>query len=578
MSGSLALVALIALPSGTSTPLVVRPQAHEQDARAESQTAELERYVAALIEEYAGRGFEIDAARLRVEEGDPERTRAFFRKQQEALFPDGYFDAAPTLLRFFGLSAPADPEELRDLGAESIDSVLQAYYRYDERALVFLDTELTRIVGFEPLVAHELAHAWRDQQTPIADLLKDVPTLEHARTLECLLEGEAELISMDLLLARTGLDLRTIDMESFGSNVGRLLGGAFALAYEKGREFMHAIWLEGGWEATAACFRDPPTSTEQIVHPGKYGHDLPRTVELPGWPTTLPGATQLVHEDVIGELGLYRLLLGAGVEDEQAVPASVGWDGDRMSVYRLEGGWVALLWRSVWDREEDARQFRDVLDEHAEGLTALRGRVVDCVWTEDELLERELLEHLAAHPLEAAAVPEDERGTAAIEAAFLAEQGDSPRVVDGVWRFPRLGLGLPIPDSFEVSSVNGVDVLVARDREGGFAANINVLQLPNTTGTDMQAYLELNLKFLEASDALELISGELVEIGGRQVARLEYRGEIQGFACHFLALARVEEDLQWVVTGTGLEKSWEERGAPIREALTGLRLDGGDSD
>ena len=173
------------------------------DAKTPSPAAEHERLVAALIEEYRGRGFELDAEGPGVELGERDSARAFIERQQDDLFPDGHFEATRVFVRYLGLRVPSDPGRLRSLGAEAVADVLQADYRYDRMKLVFLDTELTRLVGIEPPVAHELAHAWRDQRTPVADLPRDVPTLEAARILECLLEGEAELLSIDLLPSRS---------------------------------------------------------------------------------------------------------------------------------------------------------------------------------------------------------------------------------------------------------------------------------------------------------------------------------------------------------------------------------------
>ena len=64
-----------------------------------------------------------------------------------------------------------------------------------------------------------------------------------------------------------------------------------------------------------------------------------------------------------------RVLLRAGPpegEVEAAADAAAGWDGDHYAVLENGSGWSRLIWRSVWDSEADAREFRDVLKAYAD--------------------------------------------------------------------------------------------------------------------------------------------------------------------------------------------------------------------
>jgi hypothetical protein len=96
---------------------------------------------------------------------------------------------------------------------------------------------------------------------------------------------------------------------------------------------------------------------EQVLHPEKYLDrvDEPVEVALPEVGRAMPD-----FEGTLGEF-LIRVLLRAGPAGESAATAAAGWGGDRYAVLGADGGSYRLVWRSVWDSESDAREFRDAL-------------------------------------------------------------------------------------------------------------------------------------------------------------------------------------------------------------------------
>src|SRR5439155_15444755 len=55
----------------------------------------------------------------------------------------------------------------------------------------------------------------------------------------------------------------------------------FLFPYGNGQAFVEALFARGGEGAVNAAFRNPPVSTEQILHPGKYPGDVPQAVDIP---------------------------------------------------------------------------------------------------------------------------------------------------------------------------------------------------------------------------------------------------------------------------------------------------------
>ena len=51
--------------------------------------------------------------------------------------------------------------------------------------------------------------------------------------------------------------------------------------YQQGLEFVMTLLDKGGYAAVDAAFKNPPVSTEQILHPDQYPNDVPAQVGIP---------------------------------------------------------------------------------------------------------------------------------------------------------------------------------------------------------------------------------------------------------------------------------------------------------
>ncbi len=122
--------------------------------------------------------------------------------------------------------------------------------------------------------------------------------------------------------------------------------------YLRGLVFCTRLANDDGWKAIDKAYRDPPLSTEQILHPDKYlAHaDPPLAIDLGrldagcGW--------KEAGQNVVGELQLSVLL-----KSYDGRRAAAGWGGDRYAVFEGPEGHLGLVWRTTWDTEDDAREF-----------------------------------------------------------------------------------------------------------------------------------------------------------------------------------------------------------------------------
>jgi len=125
--------------------------------------------------------------------------------------------------------------------------------------------------------------------------------------------------------------------------------------YFKGAAFVSEVWGRGGWAAVNDLYRNPPASTEQILHSSEkfFGHRDPPIV------MTLPAARPALGEppaatEVFGELGVRAYFKTWQYPSAEA--AAAGWGGDRFWAWKRAAGFV-VLWATRWDAESDAKKF-----------------------------------------------------------------------------------------------------------------------------------------------------------------------------------------------------------------------------
>ncbi|CAN5270867.1 hypothetical protein BH18GEM1_BH18GEM1_04770 [soil metagenome] len=274
--------------------------------------------------------------------------------------------AYETLLRHCGL-IPARLD-LRDLAVRLYTEQVAGYY--DPQAKTFyLADWLPRLLQ-RAVVAHEATHALQDQHFDLARWLEAVPPSEDvALARAAVVEGDAMTAMLAYLVVPAGGSLADLP------DIGRLLEGGSAKAaqgfptferapaalqrlllfpYVEGSAFVLAAFREGGWEAVDLLYREPPQSTEQILHPERYwgARDAPRGPATPEG----TGRAPLLIEGSWGELGTQLVLAGA-LGDSAAAVAARGWDGDRYALYGSPSNPPAYAWTLLWDSPRAAARF-----------------------------------------------------------------------------------------------------------------------------------------------------------------------------------------------------------------------------
>jgi len=155
--------------------------------------------------------------------------------------------------------------------------------------------------------------------------------------------------------------------------------------YDYGLKFTRALHAKGGWEIVNQAYENPPTTTEQIIHPEKYFADeKAQSVEEP--PIT-EGGWQKIKNERFGEYFIL-VMLSNWIPNDEAEKAAEGWGGDNFTYYE-RGDDYLLTWNITWDSLEDASEFylsfqemmnKTDAEEKAQNLWQANGRYLSLVW------------------------------------------------------------------------------------------------------------------------------------------------------------------------------------------------------
>lgn len=279
-------------------------------------------------------------------------------------------------------------------------------FQHDRDTIVFR-TDAAELGGaLEHALVRALVLAYVDHNMGglAASVLDASSATDTALVRQCLTEGFADFVA-DTVHSTSRFKGDEIPSKGPAS----LLGTHGNRPCAPGTAYVAARHADGGWQSVLVAFGAPPTSSEQLLHPKKLDKDFPVHVALPPWPA-VTGEADEIQQDVVGELAIERILRERGYDDATATRAAIGWDGDRLGLWRVPSGEFVMVWRTVWDREEDAEQFAGAIapftsNEPRAFRIITRGRIVDAVSSESEAIAQawyttlqESLDQLAIEP------------------------------------------------------------------------------------------------------------------------------------------------------------------------------------
>jgi len=222
-------------------------------------------------------------------------------------------------------------------------------------------------------LAHELTHALTDQHFDFGTRTKaldDQDRTEETSAFSALIEGDAELVAnlwqerhLSERERRQAASGSTADASAYASAPPYLLASLF-FPYEDGLNFVQSRYKAGGFAEVDKAYRNPPTSTEHILHPETY---------VAGQASTAPPLPDLaaatgcgkVDAGTLGEFDMAQVL-ARQLSSIDAHNAAAGWNGDAYSVVRC-GAALGLADRWQTDDLASATRLADALARWGKG-------------------------------------------------------------------------------------------------------------------------------------------------------------------------------------------------------------------
>lgn len=232
------------------------------------------------------------------------------------------------------------------------------------------------------IAVHELTHALQDQHYDLEKFINPAgPNGDELMAHAALVEGDATAVMLDYTRRLTGqaplaeeagvggIMLQNIMSASIMSSIQQTpetLQMMLLFPYTSGLRFVHKALQKGDYREIDRMFRNPPSSTEEILHPEKYGSSKRDYSEIPVAEVLAESGfadQESLYSETMGEF-LISALLGSTIGNKPlASEAASGWGGDRVVVVngKTGSGTYAAVWMTKWDTAGDASQFSDVL-------------------------------------------------------------------------------------------------------------------------------------------------------------------------------------------------------------------------
>jgi hypothetical protein len=288
-----------------------------------------------------------------------EQVRTYLLGKLDDELPPARMRGMEAAYRLFGMLP--DTLSLRALLLELYTEQVAGYYDPDSTTLFGVagaDRSELRLV-----LAHEMVHALQGQYLPLDSILKATADNDRLSAAQAILEGQATLVSIDVLapgrevtrtpefweMYRDQVQQQQATMPIF-AKAPLVVREALIFPYLDGAEFMHWWATTGGHAGMLPYGPRMPVSTEQILHPERYARrDMPVPIRF------APDSGS-IYEDVLGEDEIRVLIATLDGADEVQTVVPLGWGGDRFRVYDAPGG-PALIWYALWDDARSAGKF-----------------------------------------------------------------------------------------------------------------------------------------------------------------------------------------------------------------------------
>lgn len=305
--------------------------------------------------------------------------------------------------------------DLREVYLTLLGSQIAGFYDTDTKVMNVIPTGTEEVIESLSLMeqiifVHEYTHALQDQAfnlDALLDAMGETDQPDASLALTSLVEGDASAV-MTLYMQEVASRNPAAALQLLGESLSAgnltmppgtpsILTRELMFPYEQGMVFVQAIARAGdNWNSIDEAYLNPPTTTEQIIHPEKYiAGEGAIEVTAPAITDALSDEWSLLWDVTLGEYYL-REHLYTRLSWADASSAAAGWGGDQLQLVEHADGSLAWTLDLAWDTPEDADEFVTAYEEamitrfgsgaDQEGCWADDQRAVCLTITEDGLV------------------------------------------------------------------------------------------------------------------------------------------------------------------------------------------------
>lgn len=266
---------------------------------------------------------------------------------------------------------PADYDMIKEIKQLLMDQVA-GYYDWEKKTLFVADW----LPAFlqRPTLIHEVVHALQDQHFDLGRFMEPHEGISDMQSaIQALIEGDATMVMVDDMLGidptsnealatrKQMIDQLSTQMRSALTLVDAppVIAESLLFPYAAGLRFVAYVQENGGSQVLDRLYKEPPLSTEAILHPERWfadPRDYPQSVEI-----VIPDLFNINKcvskiNETAGEF-LIGTIFEQGIPHENAKQAAAGWDGDTWALFECgKNQHHVLVWVSVWDTDQDATE------------------------------------------------------------------------------------------------------------------------------------------------------------------------------------------------------------------------------
>ena len=246
-----------------------------------------------------------------------------------------------------------------------LEEQLAGFYSPEDETMSLagdLDEEMA-----DATLLHELVHALQDQYFDLKPGAKYKPgQSDRSFARSALAEGDATSAMTDFMTGHVGgkrgvpseqvENTITLAMQSSMPDFAPvILQKSLISPYVNGLRFVNALRRRGGWQAVDATWKNPPVTSEQILHFEKYLAHEPELAVAPPAAASVGAGYVLDDADTSGEEGM-RLMFESWLGHKKGTELARGWGGDRSAmVHHESSGAIAIVEHLRYDADARAQ-------------------------------------------------------------------------------------------------------------------------------------------------------------------------------------------------------------------------------